>query len=379
MREYSTPPTMELADVRQPDRRRRRQRPRPRRPTWSSAARDGADGWGGVTAAAVPRRGAGGGQGAGRGRHRARRPGRAHLQDPLRVDAARLRDLVRGRRDGAGLRDVVGRAGRVDPRRTPARARSSRRPPSTSPGSPRSAARLDRAQPRLVDHRQRGRHPDPARAGHHRRGARAAAYGGGPGRPRHADLHLGHHRPAQGLHAHPRQLHGRARRGRRRAARAVRHRGRLDAALPAAGARLRADHPGRRASSRGPGSGTARDIKNLRRGPPGVPADVRARRAAGLREGVQHRLAAGHRRRPRRRLRPGRRDRDRLLARPRQGQAVARASAPSTRCSRGSSTAGSATRSAAAASSPSPAARRSASGSATSTAASGSPSSRATA
>ena len=44
----------------------------------------------------------------------------------------------------------------------------------------------------------------------------------GPGRPRHPDLHLGHHRPPQGLHAHPRQLHVRARRRRRRARRAVR-------------------------------------------------------------------------------------------------------------------------------------------------------------
>ena len=44
------------------------------------------------------------------------RPGRADLQDPLRVDAARLRHLVRRGGDRAGLRDVLGRAGRVDPR-----------------------------------------------------------------------------------------------------------------------------------------------------------------------------------------------------------------------------------------------------------------------
>ena len=43
-----------------------------------------------------------------------------------------------------------------------------------------------------------------------------------PARPGHADLHLRHHRPPQGLHAHPRQLHVRARRRRPRAARALR-------------------------------------------------------------------------------------------------------------------------------------------------------------
>ena len=39
----------------------------------------------------------------------------------LRVDADRLRDLDRGRGHGPGLRDLVGRAGRVDPRPTPER------------------------------------------------------------------------------------------------------------------------------------------------------------------------------------------------------------------------------------------------------------------
>ena len=51
---------------------------------------------------------------------------------------------------------------------------------------------------------------------------RGAAYGGRPRRPRHADLHVRNHRPAQGLPADPRQLHGRARRRRRGAARALR-------------------------------------------------------------------------------------------------------------------------------------------------------------
>ena len=150
----------------------------------------------------------------------------------------------------------------------------------------------------------------------------------------------------------------------------LRDRGRLDAALPAAGPRVRPDHPGRLRAVADPAWATAATSRPAARRPAGRAADVRPRRAAGLREGVQHRLAARDRRRPRRGLRPGRRDRHRLLARPRQGPALARGARPSTRRSPGSSTAGSATRSAAAASTRCPAAPRSASASATSTAAS---------
>ena len=42
------------------------------------------------------------------------RPGRADVAHPVRVDADRLRDLDRGRGHRAGLRDLLGRAGRVD-------------------------------------------------------------------------------------------------------------------------------------------------------------------------------------------------------------------------------------------------------------------------
>ena len=56
---------------------------------------DGA--WRDVTAARVPRRGAGAGRGAGRRGGRPGRPGRAHVAHPLRVDARRLRHLVRRR------------------------------------------------------------------------------------------------------------------------------------------------------------------------------------------------------------------------------------------------------------------------------------------
>ena len=61
-------------------------------------------------------------------------------QDPLRVDAGRLRDLVRRRGHGADLRDLVGRADRVDPARLRRPAPWSPRARRTWPGSPRCAA-----------------------------------------------------------------------------------------------------------------------------------------------------------------------------------------------------------------------------------------------
>ena len=68
--------------------------------------------------------------------------------------------------------------------------------------------------------------------------------------------------------------------------------------------------------------GHSADIKNLRRRPRRVPADVHPGRAPRLREGLQHRLPAGDRRRPREDLRPRGRRRDRLVARARRHAAV---------------------------------------------------------
>ena len=326
----------------------------------------------------VPRRGERGRQGPDRGRHRARRPGRPDLQDPLRVDPGRLRDLVRRSGHGPDLRDLLGRAGRLDPQRLRAPARSSPRRPSTSPASPRSRGDLDEPQPRLVDHRQRDRHPHPARRRHLGRRAREAPYARDPAGPRDPDLHLRHHRAAQGLHAHARQLHVRAGRGRRRAGAALQHRGRRDPALPPARPRVRPDHPGRLHQVPHPARAQRRHQAPAP-GPPGVQADLHPGCPPRLREGLQHGVAAGHRRRARQDLRQGRRDRDRLLAGPRQGQARRSPCAPGTPSSSGSSTASCSPRSAASASSRSPAAHPSATGSATSTAASASVSSRATA
>ena len=106
------------------------------------------------------------------------------------------------------------------------------------------------------------------------------------GRPLHLHLHLGHDRPAEGLHDPPPQL---LRDGHVRRPRAgVRARRRRDAALPAARAQLRpADAPARRAHGLhdrllpGPAA--------RRRGDAGRAPDAAAERAAALREGAHGR------------------------------------------------------------------------------------------
>jgi long-chain acyl-CoA synthetase len=326
----------------------------------------------------VPRRGQRRGQGPGRRRHRARRPGRPALEDPLRVDAPRLRDLVRRRGHGADLRDLVGRAGRLDPRRLRRRAVVVEGAAPRRRRSPRSARETHPSSSTCGTSTTTPRRAGPARRRGRRRRARDAAYNGDSARPGHADLHLGHHRPPQGLHAHPRQLHVRARRRGERAGPSSSGRGRLDAALPAAGARLRADHPGR--LRQGPRAARPlADIKNLVADlgefqPTFVLAVPRvfekvfntASQRAGRRQGQD--------------LRPRRRDRHRLVA----GEALdtGRSGAARIAASTRSSTAGlrQAPRGARRqVPTPSPAAHRWATGSATSTAASASPCSRATA
>src|SRR3954454_20815143 len=103
------------APAREPDRRRGSQRHRARRVARLQrrtrrrlVRRDGGR---------VPRAGPGCGARARGGRRRRRGPGRAVLTDALRVDVARLRDLVRRSRERVDLRDVVRGADRVDPLR----------------------------------------------------------------------------------------------------------------------------------------------------------------------------------------------------------------------------------------------------------------------
>ena len=167
-------------------------------------------------------------------------------------------------------------------------------------------ARLRRRRPR----RQRG-----DRAAHRRHARRS----------RLDHLHLGHHRPAEGLRADPPLLRHRGRRA-AGAARGVLQRRHVDAAVPADRARLRPGHPDRRAGRRlhpGPHAGRVEPA----RGPRRLRADLRARRPAGVREGLQRRQAARAQRRQGHDLRPRRVGGDPVLRGARHRRAVAAAAA----------------------------------------------------
>ena len=151
----------------------------------------------------------------------------------------------------------------------------------------------------------------------------------------------------------------------------------LHAAVPAARARFRPGHRGRHPGGRHRARALQRHGRPAAR-PRVVPADVRARGAARVREGLQRRGGQGAGRGQGQDLRPRRADRRAYSHALDVPAARACACGPSTPCSTGSSTASSAPRSAAGPSGRSPAARRSRRGSGTSSAASVSPSSRGT-
>ncbi len=280
--------------------------------------------------------------------------------------------------DGADLRDLVGRADQLDRGRLrlrrghprDARARRGRWPRCAT--ACRGCATSGRSTPAAWTS-----WPPPGPTTTDADARRAP--GTGPAR-RHRDdhLHLGHDRPAEGLRADARQLHG-ARREHRRAPRRRRQRGgRLDPAVPAAGARLRAVHRGavrpvrRPAWVTPPTSGTC-----------WTTSAATPRRSSSRCPGCSRRSTTPPSRRPP--PRAGARSSRWPPAPPSTGAAPgttggpARCCASSTASSSGWSTPGCAVRWAARCSTPSPAAVPSASGSATSTAASGSPCSRATA
>ena len=216
---------------------------------------------------------------------------------------------------------------------------------------------------------QRRRRARPARIRHPGRDTRGAAHVCDTARPGHADLHERHDRQAQGLHAHARQLHVRARAwpstSSTSSSTPTRHR----PALLAAGPRLRPHHPGRMRQE------PHHDGPQLRHQEPGgrprrVQADLHPRRAPRLREGLQHRLPARHRRRSRRDLRPSRRRGHRLVARARRKTGARAAPSPARGLRQARLRQAPPGTGRLAAPTPSPAARHSANGSATSTAAS---------
>ena len=171
-----------------------------------------------------------------------------------------------------------------------------------------------RARPRVADRRQPlrrpARHRGTRRADDARAGRRTT-----PDplrrRPRRDRLHLRHDRPAEGLHAQPRQ-HRRQRpqlHAERRLQPGIQF-PRLDAAVPAARAQLRPAHPVRRhLLAHRPRAG-----RHGRRGrrTAGVPADGGAVGAAAVGKGLQQRPAQGRRRGSQHDLRPGGGHRHRL-------------------------------------------------------------------
>ena len=183
-----------------------------------------------------------------------------------------------------------------------------------------SDVRPRRPEPRLVDRRTTRSTCCTARRGHPDDDLEAAPYDGHAGRPGHDHLHLGHHRTAQGLRAHPRQLHVRASASRSTSSHAaVRGRRRLDPALPAAGPRLRADHPGglRQARASGwatpPTSSTWSTTSASSSRPSSWRCPASSRRSTTP-------PSSGPRPRARQDLRAGGRHGHRLLARPSTGQ-----------------------------------------------------------
>ena len=280
------------------------------------------------------------------------------------------------------LRDVLGRAGRSGSSPTPAPWASSSRPPRTRRPSPRCAARCPACEHVWAIDAGATRQPEPPPAPPSTTPTSTARRSGTrPRQPRDDHLHLGHHRPAQGLRADPRQLPD-ARRERRRAARA--RSSSADGAstllfLPLAHVFARfiqvlcVDGRGQD----GPHAPTSRpcstDFATFQ------PTFILVR-AAGLREDLQ--LRRGRRPTAERQgqdLRRRRRHRHRLVEALGRREAPASACGCGTRSSTSSSTASCARRWAARCSTPCPAARRSAPASATSSAASASRSSRATA
>ena len=141
----------------------------------------------------------------GRQRRAGRRPRRADEPHALRVDALRLRDLDRRRGHRPDLRDVLRRAGAVEPRRL--RRRRRRRRDRRARGAASTACAATCPTSRTSWQLDAGGLDELAAAGREvpEQRARGAPGGAHPRQPRDDHLHLRHHRPAQGLRAHPPQ------------------------------------------------------------------------------------------------------------------------------------------------------------------------------
>ena len=159
---------------------------------------------------------------------------RAARADEPRVGALRLRPRARRRRRGADLLVELGAR-----RAVRARALAVRRRPRRGRGAAREG-RGRRARPRhLVRRARRSARARPCVRGRSSERARRARRLDRRGRPLHVHLHVGDDRPAEGLHDPAPQLLRDGPEGRRDGAPAD-HARRPHAALPPAGAQLRA-------------------------------------------------------------------------------------------------------------------------------------------
>lgn len=221
-------------------------------------------------------------------------------------------DLGGGRGHRADLRDVLGRAGALGAAglRGGAGVRRDRRARGDGHRADRRAAR---PAPGAAHRRLRPQGPRRTGRGGRRGGAgRADRASGRAARPGsgHPDLHLGHHRAAQGLPADPFQPALRDPRRQGEPADAAR-RGTAAADLFAAGPRagpLADPVRVRQQGDRGIHQRHQEPAADVRR----VQADRGGVGAAGVREGLQHRRAKRRQRRQGPHLRDGRADRRRL-------------------------------------------------------------------
>ena len=194
-----------------------------------------------------------GGTGLDRRGRQARRPRGDAVGDPLRMADHRLRDPVRRRADRPDLRDQFGRAGELRARRfrRGAGVRRDRRARGEDRGAHGRPARPAQGVPdRRHRYRRRSmRSPRPGKSVDAGRTGRPAGRDQ-VDRPRHADLHLGHHRQAQGLPADA--LQSAVRDPRRQGVLPdAAAQGRAPAGVPAAGARAGPrDSPSRRSRTR---------------------------------------------------------------------------------------------------------------------------------
>ena len=203
MREFTVPATVTVPRRRPRDRRGHRERREA--PDAGHLQPAQGDRLAGRHRRRLPRRGAGGRQGPDRRRGQRRRPGRPDV--PTRYEWTLFDFAIWS----AGARRRCRSTRPLAPSRCSGSSATPARSPCVVETAAHPAVRRVRPRPaarpaaRLADRGRRGRGAVAGRHGRHRRGAwTRRARRAERRRPGHDHLHLRHHRPAQGLRAHPR-------------------------------------------------------------------------------------------------------------------------------------------------------------------------------